>query len=655
MEFERDCEGSAITEDCETMRPRDLQTLSVRPRWVGEAAVFRAIVLVAAMAATLQAAPIELPSKPSERPQLKSIYAGTHQITDFFRGDVKIVVCVFLGRDCPVAQQYLPTLAKMHQEFQPQGVQFLAIYSNSGDDLMEMAQHAHDADIPYPALLDTDHRLADLLDVERTPEVVVLSKPLEIRYQGAIDNQYTKRGRIAQPNQNYLRDALSRMVANEPVDPAYVAASGCPLEKRPPPLPQQEVTYYRDVAPILQQRCQACHRDGDIAPFALKTFDDAYFNSEKIGEVVEEKRMPPWHGFLNPDYGKLLNDQSLTEDEIDTILAWIKQGCIEGDKNQAPAEVVWPDPNAWKIGKPDFVYQMPQPFPVPKTGIVDYQFFRVKLGLNEDRWFQAVEVKPGNLTVVHHVGVHIVPADGTVYEGFAGMAALYGVSGEQGRLINDYVPGDTYNAKVYPLHQAVKIPKGSDLIYELHYTPNNREATTDQSKVAFRWAPKPPEEEILTEVFRKPMGRFRIPPHHPHYTMTDVYYFPHDVWIDAIRPHFHLRAKSFRLEVVKRDARDAVVSRETVLTVPVWDQAWQRTYELETPFRLEAGTELVATAVFDNSWLNPNNPDPSRTVNWGQQTTDEMFSVRFKYRLVKPGEGGSRPEVANAERDSSAQ
>jgi hypothetical protein len=151
------------------------------------------------------------------------------------------------------------------------------------------------------------------------------------------------------------------------------------------------------------------------------------------------------------------------------------------------------------------------------------------------------------------------------------------------------------------------------------------------------------------------MGRFRIPPRQSHFKMTDVYYFPHDVWIDAIRPHFHLRAKSLRLEVVERDASDKVANRQTVLTVPVWDQGWQRTYELETPFWLAAGTELVASAVFDNSWLNPNNPDPSATVSWGQQTTDEMFSVRFKYRVAKPGEERTRLNVAKTPQGSASQ
>jgi hypothetical protein len=279
---------------------------------------------------------------------------------------------------------------------------------------------------------------------------------------------------------------------------------------------------------------------------------------------------------------------------------------------------------------------MPEPFAVPKSGVLEYQFFRVPLNLPQDRWYRAVQVKPGSVDVVHHVAVHVVPAGNKEYQGMAGMAQLYGLNTQRANVICDYVPGDTHNAKTYPPDQACRIPKHSDLIYEVHYTPNNRQEVMDQSMVGFIWSDNAPEQEVQRRVFRKPVGRFRIPPHDPHFRMEDSYYFESDIDLDAIRPHFHLRGKSFRLEIVERNEDTAEITRrKTVLSVPRFDQRWQRSYELAKPLRLPAGSELLATVFYDNSSLNPSNPDPSREVLWGQQTSDEMFSTWFRYRVPK--------------------
>ncbi|MCE9554032.1 MAG: redoxin domain-containing protein [Planctomycetes bacterium] len=607
------------------------------------------------------------------RAELKSIYSTTHKVAEFRQAGTKAVALVFVTDTCPVAQRYLPRLRELHEAYHDRGVQFLAIYCGTGVDVWKMAQHAHDQDVPFPVLLDVEQRLAGELGAERTPEAFLLNNKLEKVYQGAIDNQFSVRGQLANPTRQYLRDAIERVLAGQAVDSEQVPASGCPIEKGRPAGSRDKITYYRDIAPILQARCQACHRQGGLGPFELKTYADAYDNSEKIREVVVDHRMPPWHGVLNPKFGELLNDKRLTDEELRKLVGWIDSGGPEGNRADSPAPLRLPDAKTWSIGQPDYVYQMPQPFRVPKNGVLDYQFFRVKLNLPQDRWIQAVQIRPGNAEVVHHVALHLVKAGNERFEGLAGMLKLYGFSADQAKLINDYVPGDAYNAKTYPPTEAVRLPRGTDLVFEVHYTPNNRAATTDQSQAAFRWAGSPPLDEVLTQVFRKPIGGFRIPPHEHHYTMEDSYYFKDDVLIDAIRPHFHLRGKSFRLEIVRRDDdSDEIVERETVLAVPVWDANWQRTYELKTPLKLLAGTELLATGHWDNSKLNPNNPDPSATVEWGQQSTDEMFSTRFKYRLVSEGReptsggptsasrqypppvvptaepGGLRPPLANA-------
>lgn len=581
------------------------------------------------------AEPVKLPTAPAERPRLKSIYCGEHELAELITPNTKALVLVFLDVDCPVAQSYLPTLQALHAELDAMGVRVYGLFPNPRVHVQKMAAFALEHDLSFPVFFDKEQRLARALQVTTTPEAVLFDATLTRHYQGAIDDQFTKRGSKGEAKQHYLRDAIEQVLSGKPVERPTMPPSGCPLEQLGEPESEKEFTYYKDVAPLIQRNCQACHRPGGVGPFSLMTYEDAFFSAARIQEAVSERRMPPWHGFLNPKFGALNHAQNLTDEEIEVLSTWAAKGAPRGDAADAPAPIIWPKPDEWSIGKPDYVYKFPKPFVVPKHGIIDYQFFTVKLNFPEDRWFSAVEVKPGDASVVHHIGLHLVKSENKEYKGFAAMAALYGLNTEAARLINDYVPGDYYNAKIYPSHQAVRIPKGSDLIFEVHYTPNNRAATPDQSMVGFKWASKPPAEEVLTKVFRKPVGRFRIPAETPHHVMADTFYFEKDVYIDAVRPHFHYRGKAFKVEFVQRSTdSDEAIGRETLISVPVFDPDWQRTYELKKPLFVPAGAELIATGHFDNSKFNPRNPDSKVAVLWGQQSYDEMFSVRFKYHLA---------------------
>ena len=586
------------------------------------------------VASPAMAAPSWFPRSRAEQPSLRSIYCEEHTLAEFCDTNTKALVLVFMGTHCPVVRQYVPRLNELYQEFSPRGVRFLAIYPNAGDHVLAMAEHAAQTELAFPALLDKEHRLSDLLEAEVVSEVVVLDGNLEKRYQGAIDDQFKKRGKLDKATEHHLADALSQLLRNEPIVREFAPPSGCRIERNDPIQADKTLTFHKDITPLLQTHCQSCHRPGEVGPFPLFTYDDVYDHAETIEEVVLDRRMPPWHGVLNEKFGKLRNDKRLSADDVRTLVGWIRAEMPKGDARDAPKAVAWPSPTAWAIGKPDFVYQMAKPFAVPATGVVNYQFFRVPLRLKSDRWVQAIQVRPGNREVVHHIGLHIAPASDEDFSGFA-MAALFGLTGDRSRPLNDYVPGDLSNHKEYPSDQAVRIPQGSDLIFEVHYTPNGK-ATTDQSQVAIRWAKGAPSDEVLTKVFRKKRGGFMIPAGDPHYRMEDSYYFEQDVQVDTIRPHMHLRGQSYRLDLVERDpATDEVTRRETILSVPNFDANWQRTYELETPLPVAAGTELVATVYFNNSKLNPNNPDPSANVYWGLQTTDEMFSTRIQYRLPK--------------------
>ena len=511
-----------------------------------------------------------------------------------------VLVLAFLGTHCPLANRYIPKLKQMHREYAPRGVLFLGIYPNAYEDLDMVAAHAADHDIPFPVLKDVRQQLAERLGVKRTPTVVVIDRAGMLRYRGMIDDQYGVGYARARATEEPLRAALDAVLQGAPVQVPETEADGCVLVHAEPLRVGRTLTYCRDVAPILQRRCQPCHRPGQVAPFALETYQDAVRWARMIREVVLQRRMPPWHA--DARYGSFRNDRRMSWDEIETIVAWIDQGTPKGDETELPEPVQWPED--WIIGTPDLVLRMPKAFHVPAEGVLPYQYFVVDPGFREDRWVVAAEVRPGHRPVVHHVIVHILRPG----------RKLYGRDGELATLVA-WAPGD--DPMVCPDGTALRIPAGAKLVFEMHYTPYGRPAV-DRTEVAIRFAPGPPEREIRNNLFAN--TRIRIPPGALHHREEAEISFPRAARIVSLFPHMHWRGKSFRYELIYPDGRT-----RTILSVPRWDFNWQTHYTFTTPLRVPAGTRLRAIAHWDNSPYNPYNPDPDAEVRWGLQTWDEMM------------------------------
>ncbi|ADV62837.1 alkyl hydroperoxide reductase/thiol specific antioxidant/Mal allergen [Isosphaera pallida ATCC 43644] len=385
------------------------------------------------------------------------------------------------------------------------------------------------------------------------------------------------------------------------------------------------LTYANDIAPIVQAKCQTCHRTGGVAPFGLTSFAQVKRWSAMIAEVVEQGRMPPWHA--NPAYGSFANDRSLTADQKRTLLSWIKQGCAPGDLDQAPPNPVFP--GEWSIGTPDLVLTMPEPYKIKANGTMPYQWAAIPTGFTEDRWIESIEVKPGNKAVVHHVLV------------FVGRPGALRDQGRDptSRQLGGYVPGDV-NIR-FPEGVAKKIPAGSTLLLQLHYTPNGK-ATTDQTSVGLIFAKQPPKYEAKTHgIFQT---RFEIPPHASNHEVVKTYRVPADVKLLSLWPHMHLRGKDFRFTFRFPDGRE-----EILLDVPSYDFAWQTVYQLKEPRLIPAGTVIECVAHFDNSENNPANPDPNATVRWGEQTDDEMMIGYLDYLLVRSDDPNPADADANAQ------
>jgi peroxiredoxin len=517
-----------------------------------------------------------------------------------FKGK-KAFVVVFLGTECPLANLYVPTLIELHRRYAGKGVQVLAINANSQDSFLRVSAHAQEREVPFPVLKDFDHKAADAFGAKRTPEAFLLDANRVVRYHGRIDDQYGLGYRRAKPTRRDLQEALDELLAGKPVTTARTEVEGCLIGRASRPRGKGGVTYAKHVSRIVQQRCQECHRPGEIGPFALLTYQDAKDWASTIREVVQEQRMPPWHA--DPRHGKFSNDRRLSQEEVDTLLAWVDQGCPRGDDRDLPPPVKFVA--GWKIGKPDAVFRMAEEFKVPATGVLPYQRFVVDPGFKEDVWVQAAECRPGNRKVVHHMIVYIQEPGKKLYQPDGTASLLVG-----------WAPGDMPFLARAGL--ARRIPAGAKFVFEVHYTPDGT-AQTDRSSVGIIFAKKPPEQVIETNILAH--MTFRIPPGAANHKAELHYTFRKNAVLLGFMPHMHLRGVSARYVVTYPDGR-----AETLLFVPDYDFGWQSSYRFARPLTIPKGTKLTWTGCWDNSADNPRNPDATKEVRWGLQTWDEMMN-----------------------------
>jgi hypothetical protein len=313
--------------------------------------------------------------------------------------------------------------------------------------------------------------------------------------------------------------------------------------------------------------------------------------------------MPPWRA--DPRYGKFSNDRSLSKTDRDKLLAWIEEGCPKGDDRDLPPPRQFV--TGWTIGQPDLVLTMPHEFAVPaempKRGI-PYKAFEVETNFKEDRWIERAEARPGSPEVVHHIVVFILPP-----------GEIFNPNDPKLRVLGGTAPGDM--PLIVPPGMGKRVPAGSRLVFQMHYTPNGR-AQKDRSSIGLVFAKKPPEFEVRTvPVFNAALF---IQPGEEDCLVESDWTFKQPGRVVSFMPHMHLRGKDFLIEALYPDGKT-----EKLLSVPRFDFNWQSAYRLARPLAVPAGTQIHCVAHFDNSAKNLNNPDPTRFVAWGDQTWEEMM------------------------------
>ena len=368
-----------------------------------------------------------------------------------------------------------------------------------------------------------------------------------------------------------------------------------------------EVTYARDVAPILNANCAYCHRPGEVAPFSLLTYQDARPWARSIRQAVSTRQMPPWNA--DPHFGDFRDPRRLSDKDIATIVAWVDGGAKEGNPSDAPPLPQFAE--GWQIGTPDLVLTMAEPVKIPATGTIPYLTVPTDYVFPEDTWIQAIEVRPGNRRVVHHaVASAAIPSDTG--------------GGGGGQNVHLYSPG--LEAMVWREGYGKFFPKGTRVSFSMHYNAIGTE-TTDQSKIGFKFATRPVHTQVNTTIVLN--QSLVIPPMVQKHEVIGAFQFPSDSRIHGLRPHMHLRAQLGTASLIRPDG-----NRTVLLHIPRWDDAWQNYYILSRPANVAKGSILEYLASYDNSPANPLNPDPSVPVPWGQQVWDEMHSVYMTWTAV---------------------
>ncbi len=531
-------------------------------------------------------------------------------------------VLIFYWHDCPICNSYAPEINRISKAYT--NFSFYIVQVDPDLTAAEAKKHAEQYELRPPVLLDPRHRLVLAAKATVAPEAVVYNKKGEAVYRGRIDNLYSALNqRRSEATEHDLRSALDAVAAGRVVT-AQPEPMGCSISTSVAAV--KAPTFDRDIAPILYDKCAVCHRPGEVAPFSLLSYGDAAKRAKQIARVTGERIMPPWKA--EPGYGEFANDRHLTTDQIDLIQEWAKSGAVEGSAADLPPAPKFTD--GWTLGEPDVVLEPDEDFHLAAEGPDLYRCFVIPSKFTEDHYIAAMEIRPGNRKVVHHVIMHF-DTTGAARELDAkdpgpGYTAFGGVGFKSGGTIGGWAPG---NYPTYlPDGVGRFVPKGADLVMQVHYHRSGK-PETDRTKVGLYFAKGPVDKRLRARMVLKFL--LRIPPGDPDYVVHSSITLENDVTAYRVTPHMHLLGKDMKVTAILPDE-----TAVPLVHVVNWDFNWQTSYEFAKPIRLPAGTKVTLEAHYDNSSKNPLNPhNPPEVVHWGEQTTEEMCIAFLNFTLDK--------------------
>ncbi len=545
---------------------------------------------------------------------------GFHQLS--YYGDQAAAVILVQSNDHVATRRSLPHFKSLRDRYTESDVVFLLLDATPGQDRDAIAAAAEAGAYGAPVLLDDAQLVAEGLAITRVGELIIIDpKTMTLVHRGVLD------GDDALP-----RSVLDALVAGErwtePVPQLSAAASGDRIDYPARDTHGERVISYADtIAPMLEANCVECHQPGGIAPFAMNSHLMVQGFGPMIKEVVKTRRMPP--GQIDQHVSRPVHAVAgLTVEERQQLVHWIDAGAPKDGDVDPLAELTF-EATTFTMGEPDLVYTIPAQ-QIPATGLVDYRYIPLQLGLEEDIWIRAMEFVPGDRQVLHHVIAYVqTPAD----RGQAGRRDTVG----RGESVGGFAPGRV--GEDFGDDGGRLLQKGANLLLQMHYTTSGKE-TVDETKIGIFLHDEAPKY-VMKEVVAA-QRRFMVPPHEKEHEIVGEELIEKDAYLYAMMPHMHYRGKR-----MSYTARYPDGAEELLLSVPKYDFNWQFNYQLEEPVFIPAGTTIVVRGAMDNSERNPGNPDPSKPVHFGLQTQHEMFFgfMTMRFLDVVPETGS---DVASA-------
>ncbi|MGB0505236.1 MAG: redoxin domain-containing protein [Pikeienuella sp.] len=551
---------------------------------------------------------------------------------------------VFVDNECPVSARYLGEMNDFAAAAHREGVDFYVVLSHPHRNWDDARALRDQYKLNMPMLLDPSGDLASRLGPLFMGEAFVVSGDDRMIYRGRIDDRFAGIGQLRRNIRNHdLLDVLA--TAQNPGQPRATGAVGCFFEA----WGEKElanVTYARDIEPILAANCVECHQTGGVAPFPLRTYDQSADRSGMLEYVTQEKLMPPWRPV--PQHGRFRDERYLSDHQIALFSAWSNNDEAKGNPTDAGPKVKLPDPG-WRMGKPDLVLQLQEPFSVPATGEDVYRYFVIPSGMTQDRAIVGIDFRPGATAVVHHANFFVDYAgkgrrmdakDST--PGFSvfgtGGFMSYDDADDAGYGIGGWAPG----AEPYaiPPGAAIWMPAGGDIVIEIHYKLNG-EAHQDQSQIGFYFADKEPDEWVDGLLIGT--QDVDIAAGDDAYTRHISMDVPVSFRLLDLLPHMHYIGSKARMIVTFPDGR-----KQSVFGIEDWDLRWQNIYLLREPLAIPAGSRIDAWFVWDNSEDNFDNPhDPPRQMKWGWKSDEEMAEIWMGVLIDNPDRRSELIEASN--------